>query len=501
MRFLLEHTNYITPEQLATNYPHKPTAISKLPKFQTPALDESYSYSILFQQSLSGKLLLRDEVPFPLSILHEHYQHGYLSYHPGITTEQGLYTCTRCGNDKQHLFAFYRCFRCRDTCVYCRDCVMLGRVSQCTPLLSWKGPDPIVVAKDDALCWDGQLSPGQQKASDKVVETVENGGELLVWAVCGAGKTEVLFAGIEKALSLGKRICIATPRTDVVLELAPRIRSVFPDIEILALYGGSPDNKKHSQVPVIISTTHQLVRYHNTFDVVVIDEVDAFPYSVDETLRFAVQRAKKENAAHVYLTATPSKQMKKRVKKGTLAAVKIPRRYHGYPLPVPRFVWCGNWKKQLAKSKLPLPIQTWLYQKQQENRQLFLFVPSIEIMEKVTKIIATCESVHAEDPYRHKKISEFRNGNIQLLVTTTILERGVTIPNLDVAVFASEEAVFSESALVQIAGRVGRSANAPTGDVVFFHFGKTIAMVEAKKHILMMNEEGDKNDLLSRLSQ
>ncbi len=76
--------------------------------------------------------------------------------------------------------------------------------------------------------------------------------------------------------------------------------------------------------------------------------------------------------------------------------------------------------------------------------------------------------MHAEDPKRKEKVLAFRRGQIPILVTTTILERGVTVPNIDVAVLGAEQPIFTESALVQIAGRVGRSAQYPTGDVRFF---------------------------------
>ena len=44
------------------------------------------------------------------------------------------------------------------------------------------------------------------------------------------------------------------------------------------------------------------------------------------------------------------------------------------------------------------------------------------------------EAVHAEDPNRKEKVQKMRNKDIPLLLTTTILERGVTFPNIDVAV-------------------------------------------------------------------
>ncbi len=46
----------------------------------------------------------------------------------------------------------------------------------------------------------------------------------------------------------------------------------------------------------MISTTHQLLRYKDAFDVMIVDEVDAFPYSADQTLQFAVQKQERKTA-------------------------------------------------------------------------------------------------------------------------------------------------------------------------------------------------------------
>ena len=106
------------------------------------------------------------------------------------------------------------------------------------------------------------------------------------------------------------------------------------------------------------------------------------------------------------------------------------------------------------------------------------------------------EAVYSEDPLRKEKVQHMREKKIPLLLTTTILERGVTFPNLDVAVFGAEDRIFTESALVQIAGRVGRSSNYPSGDITFFHYGKTNAMVKARKQILAMNQEAREKGLV-----
>lgn len=492
MKFVLERRDgrmLAVPEGLARR--GSPDSIGRLPAFDSPAIDPDFSFSKNLQLFLAGKQLLLDEIPFSLEILHDHYLHGFLSYSPGITCKNDQYICQRCGNDVQRLFASYSCARCGSECTYCRKCIMMGRVSQCTPLVCWTGPDAMGPKGENLLARGGDLSQDQRKASEKVAAGVGHNQEMLVWAVCGAGKTEVLFHGIEKALIQGLKVCLASPRTDVILELAPRFREAFPTTELIALYGGSEDRGKQAQL--VLTTTHQLLRYKEAFDFIVVDEVDAFPFNSDETLSYAVNKAKKPGAATVYLTATPDASMKGRFNKGDIQGVRIPRRYHNKPLPVPLFRWVGNWRKALEKGNLPAMALEWVIRHCENNRQAFLFVPSIAIMTKVTELLRTANGqitgVHSQDECRKEKIEQFRNGQIPVLVTTTILERGVTVADIDVAVFGADDRVFSEQALVQMSGRVGRSAASPCGEVIFFHNGKTRAMVEAKKHIESMNHE------------
>lgn len=462
--------------------------ICKIPPFTTPPVNENYAYSEVLAEYLQEKELLLDELPFSLKKIHEHYENGYLTYVKGIVKKNDQYQCVRCGNRHQQLFATFSCARCHDECTYCRKCIELGRVSECHPLIRWLGPVPPMNKKRHRLAWELELSPFQQKASTEIIKAIKERKELLIWAVAGSGKTEMLYEGIAYALAEGRKVLIATPRTDVVLELAPRLKAAFPTTTVLALYGGSSDRRKNGEI--YIATTHQLLRFYRAFDVIIIDEVDAFPYSYDESLAYAVQKAQKPQATVIYLTATPSSSMQKRVSQNDLHCVKVARRYHGYPLPVPTFQWCGNWRKQLQKDKLPKQLLSWL--KNHAQQPIFLFVPTISILEKVTKILKSndflCEGVHSEDPMRHDKVKQFREGKLPLLVTTTILERGVTVANVQVAVLGADHDIFTESALVQIAGRAGRNIQYPDGDVTFFHYGITKEMKKAKRHIISMNE-------------
>ncbi|TYR80129.1 DEAD/DEAH box helicase [Priestia megaterium] len=496
MRFMLRE-HYLYPELLCEqeDVTHP---ISSIPSWRTPSVNLTYSFNKSLQQKLSGKHLLLDELSFPLSLIQRHYENGYLTYHKGIKGTTTLH-CNRCGNEKTHLFGSFHCARCKQVCMYCRSCIQMGRVSQCTPLLTWCGP-PLkhAVLKNNVLQWRGHLSSAQQVASAEMMKTIRTTQDLLIWAVCGAGKTEVLFQGIEEALCAGKSVCIATPRTDVVIELQPRLQQAFPDVKVVALYSGSPDKDQSSLL--VLSTTHQLLRYYEAFDVMIIDEVDAFPYSVEIMLQYAVQKACKKQAAIIYLTATPNEQWKQEVATNKRHVVKIPARYHRKPIPVPEFQWCGNWQKFLEKKKLSLSVIRWLTARIEHNKQCFLFIPNLKwismIVDVVKELTWKVAGVHAEDEHRKQKIEQFRKGKLLILVTTTILERGVTIPNLDVAVLGAENNIFTESALVQIAGRVGRSADFPTGDIVFFHFGQTAAMQQARKHIIDMNNLAKKQGLI-----
>ncbi|MBA9026719.1 DEAD/DEAH box helicase [Peribacillus huizhouensis] len=455
-------------------------------------------YSPHLQYHLSGRLLLAAEIPFPSELLTEHMQAGYVAAKVGVIRENGKYQCSRCSNRNQQLFYTFPCSLCQKNCTYCRSCIMMGRVSECTELYSWTGPELHFSIPPQVMAWDGTLSDGQKTASDRVIAAVEQNEEVLVWAVCGAGKTEVLFKGIDTAISNGKRVCICTPRTDVVLELAPRIRQAFPNMDVAALYGGSED--RHLAAPLTVSTTHQLYRFANAFDTIIIDEVDAFPYSMDISLQQAVQKAKKQTSSTIYLTATPSRQMQNAYRKGKLQAVTIPARYHRKLIPVPTMKWSGNWQKQFQKKKIPLQIQSWVHDRIERNIPILLFFPSIKVMKACLPLFQNIEphllAVHSEDPERKEKVTLLRNREVPGLLTTTILERGVTIPRLDVAVIGAEHQVFSESALVQIAGRVGRSADHPTGNITFFHYGKSEEMVKAVWHIENMNREASKRGLL-----
>lgn len=436
------------------------------------------------QAFLTGRIWLKEKTPFPLTVIEEFIRKGFITPHTGIQSTQNFKskktkssTCRRCGNNQ--LTAF-QCAKCNGTCLYCRQCIQMGRISSCSELITWTGPS-IVKQGTHCFTWSGTLTSLQAKASKELCISVQQNQRHLIYAVCGAGKTELLFPAIFDALQRGLRVCVATPRTDVVLELAPRFQKVFPKTIIHALYGGSPEQSNFGQL--ILATTHQLLRFEEAFDVVFVDEADAFPYTVDRSLQFAVQKAKRKCAVVHTITATPSEELLKQANNISL----ISQRFHGFPLPVPRFVGLWNYKKHMYKDKLPQKLAEWTQQRLQNDQPFLIFFPTIDLMERALPLFHQIHldilAVHAEDSERKEKVLKLRHGKVCGLLTTTILERGITIPNVQVAVVGAEEQIFTSSALIQISGRVGRSIDFPSGDLVFFHHGISFEMDKAKATI------------------
>lgn len=383
---------------------------------------------------------------------------------------------------------------------YCPHCFQLGRVTSNQWLWSLPEPNQFLQWPTSPLTWSGQLTPAQDACSQQINDIFAAGKTHLFWAVTGAGKTEMLFHGIAQALMKGLRVGIASPRIDVCLELAPRFQAAFDGMPQIVLYGEM--DRPYEYCQLTICTTHQLLRFYHAFDVLVIDEVDAFPFAADPGLNYAAEQAKKESGALLYLTATPSKELQRQERQKKLSVSYLPARYHGYPLPEIRLKLTDRWRQVLVKNRLPSAVTTILRKIVSRQRHFLLFVPHVKDLEGVQLALKhqfpdmKVATVHAGDENRHEKVQQMRNGDLDCLVTTTILERGVTFANIDVVVLGADDAVFSTAALVQIAGRAGRKAAYPTGLVAFFADCQTKAIKEARRQIRFVNRKAQKEGLI-----
>ena len=324
-----------------------------------------------------------------------------------------------------------------------------------------------------------ELSKQQQYASETIVQAIKNNNDLLLYAVTGAGKTEMMFEGIRIARQMGHNIAIVSPRVDVIIEISHRIKDAFIDEHIDVLHQSS---RQQYNGHFVIATIHQLLRFKQHFDTVFVDEVDAFPLSMDPQLSNAIQLASKSNHSHIFMTATPPRHFLKQFPPEKI--IKLPARFHRSPLPIPKF----KYFKLKSTRKQNLLLNIFRYQINQQRFTL-VFINNIEIMNKMYQQykmdIPDLICVHSEDDLRFEKIEALRRGQHKIVFTTTILERGFTMTHLDVVVV--DAGSFQQEALIQIAGRVGRKQQSPSGLVLFLHEGVTLSMILAKGNIISMN--------------
>ncbi len=71
-------------------------------------------------------------------------------------------------------------------------------------------------------------------------------------------------------------------------------------LRIALLHG---ESEPYFRTPLVVATTHQLLKFYHAFDLLIVDEVDAFPYVDNQMLYHAVKNSVKENGMRIFLTA------------------------------------------------------------------------------------------------------------------------------------------------------------------------------------------------------
>lgn len=483
--------------------PPSPEAVLPLPSWD----GEAEAAKLL--PAIAGRILLLEEVERVVQ------ERRLLLTHPVADLLQWLYLegavdcraavgdhpigrCLRCGgNDLRSEI----CLECGEPDVLvCNSCGEMGVAKSCRPYYAASCEPSHQPRPAAQLRLPFPLTAAQQRvASDlqRFLQT-ERAACCLFWAVCGAGKTETALPAVERVLLSGGQVLWATPRRDVVLELQPRLQTAFPDIALAAYHGSA--GERFSRADLVIATTHQALRLYSAFDLVILDEVDAFPYLHNPMLELAVQRALRPGGKLIYLTATPTDELLQQVKRGQVTEVLLPVRFHGAPLPEPEQHLLRLPRPSQANwSVPPLLNQLLLDSLERDLCQVLVFVPSVALAEQVGGALRRhfgqsdnqdwVQWIHASDPAREQKRSRFFAGEFPVLVTTTLMERGITIPRLNIVVlYADWDQVFSESVLIQIAGRAGRAADYPEGRVCFLAERRSRAMVGASQKISGLNK-------------
>ena len=354
---------------------------------------------------------------------------------------------------------------------YCRKCISF-RGEEVEHKASYPKKAPIHL--------EYELSPEQKELSDKLVENYKKGIDSLVFAVCGSGKTEITIGVIKLCMERGLTVGFALPRRDVAKELFDRFTQIFKNNHLALVYGG---HNKYLKGDLVILTTHQLFRYDNYFDLLIVDEMDAFPFKGSDVLVSFFRKAIKKN--YILMSATPEKSFVEKFQKEGGEVLHLFMRFHRHPLPVPKIII----KKSIfIYIELIKKVKYFM----NKNKPLFIFTPTIAMCESIYKLLSIFikggNYVHSKKHDRPEVIEAFRKGRYQYLVTTAVLERGVTVKDLQVIIFRADNSIYDEYSLVQIAGRVGRKKEAPEGEVIYLANEYTKDMEKSIKSIQNANE-------------
>lgn len=372
--------------------------------------------------------------------------------------------CPRCHNSNiEQLYEFNGQY-------YCRKCISFQRVfvEKQRQTLIKEYPKQNV-----EYHLDFDLSKDQLLISQQLVKNYQTHLNSLVLAVCGSGKTEIVFALIQYALSMGHRVCFCIPRKELVKELYERIRNAFENVEIGLLYGGHIENR---DAQFIICTMHQLYRFENGigFQLMIADEVDAFPFYQNVVLNEIFERCCQGNYVKMSATFKIDDHYKEEL-------LVMNRRYHGYDLPVPKVIYCPQYiQKYIVKSLIRIL-----------RKKTIVYVPTLSLVTQLelylnkTFKVGSVSSVHKNN---ENNVQLFKEGKLDVIVSTTLLERGITIEDVQVIVYFGQHTIYDERTLIQMAGRVGRKPQHPTGKVYILTSERTKGISECIHNIKELNQ-------------
>lgn len=376
------------------------------------------------------------------------------------------YTCPVCGNTDNASIGFLK------GKPYCRKCIVFRGEKVQTIYLH---------PKEAKIHLGYSLSSEQSDLSERLINNYKNGIDSLVNAVCGSGKTEICLELIQYCITSGLKVGFVVPRRSVCYELFTRFKNIFKNNKVVSVYGGH----HHELIgDIVCLTSHQLFRYRNYFDLLIMDEIDAFPFKGNDVLQKMFENS--ICGHYVLLSATPSKQLIEEFNRQGKEVLSLFARFHHHKLPVPQ-IKEGNYLK--IYYILVKEVRKFLKQ----DKQIFIFVPTIDDSIKTAAFLNMFfhkgTYINSKSEKREELIEDFREKKMMYLITTAVLERGITVKDLQVIVFKANHPIYDDTSLIQIAGRAGRKKDAPEGEVIFIAERKTIHMERAISEINAANEK------------
>lgn len=313
------------------------------------------------------------------------------------------------------------------------------------------------------------------KAQLKVLEEIDKNMEAktsmnrLLQGDVGSGKTVVAMCAAYKAVKCGYQVAIMAPTAILASQHLENFKKILEELNInceLLISGISKKKKEdllerlaNGDIDILIGT-HAIIEENVKFKklgLVVTDEQHRF--GVKQRTKIA---QKGENPDVLVMTATPIPRTLALILYGDLDISIIDE------LP-------PNRKKVetfAVQKSMTNRINAFIEKQIQEQRQAYVVCPLVEENEELDlKSVEVLYEAYKKEVFPQYRVSyihgkmrpkekeeimeQFKAGEIDILISTTVIEVGVDVPNANIMVIENAER-FGLAALHQLRGRVGR---------------------------------------------
>lgn len=321
-----------------------------------------------------------------------------------------------------------------------------------------------------------KLTDAQRKATWRIYQDLEKSQpmNMLLEGDVGSGKTVVATMAALMAMEQGFQVALMAPTELLARQHADTIQHLLEPLgyaDQVGLLVGSlkPTQKSEAHKRIKSGEVRMIIGTH----ALIAEKVDMYNLGlviIDEQHRFGVEQRKKlqakaGHALHVLnMTATPIPRSLALTLYGELDISVIDTKPAGRP-PITTKIVSPNSREQLYGK---------INEQLGDGRQMFVVCPLIT-ESTLSKASKSVEKVYAElskGPFKHRRLgllhgqmksdeknkvmNEFVTHKLDVVVTTTVIEVGVDVPNATFMLIEDAER-FGLAQIHQLRGRVGRS--------------------------------------------
>ena len=342
---------------------------------------------------------------------------------------------------------------------------------------------------EDAFIYEE--TSGQLKSTEEIKEDMEKSSPMdrLLCADVGYGKTEVALRAAFKAILDGKQVAILVPTTILAQQHYNTIKERFKNfpvgVGLLSRFRSKKDQKmdleglKDGNIDIIVGT-HRLLSKDVKFKdlgLLIIDEEQRFGVRHKEKLRML-----KENVDTLTLTATPIPRTLQMSMIGIrdMSVIEDPPEER---FPVETYVLEYN----------NLMVREAILKEIERGGQVYFLYNKVSNMEnkllELRKLVPEATFSMANGQMTEKALEDtmidFIEGNVDVLVCSTIIETGMDVPNANTMIITDSNRL-GLSQLYQLRGRIGRSSRIA---YAYFTYDRSTSISEvAQKRLQAIKE-------------